>query len=130
MKAIELLKTRENVLIDHDENGNYLIEFRLNKGKGTSPIRVPVELMGQIIEVLEVGPKIIEEKNIVDTIRNSLTYDLDENGEEVVVFRTRYGRGSKMQKIYKDEYEQVVSALKEINNDIPEVIATYEDLNK
>lgn len=130
MKATELLKSRENVRIDIDENSNYILEFRLNTGKGTAPLRIPIDLVGPVIDALEIGPKVVEEKNIVDTVKNSLSYDIDENGEEIVIFRTRYGRGSKIQKIYKAEYQNVISALKEINSDIPEVIAKYEDLNK
>jgi hypothetical protein len=127
--SVDLLKSKEHLKIDYDDSTGYVIEFRLNTGKGTSPIRIPVEFMEQIIDVLEVGPEIVEEKNIVDTVRNSLAYDLDENGEEVVVFRTRYGRGSKIHKIRKNEYEQVIGILKEINGDIPEVISKYEDLS-
>ena len=127
--SAELLKSKEYLKIDYDEGVGYVIEFRLNVGKGTSPIRIPVDLMEQIIEVLEGGPKVIEEKNIVDTVRNSLAFDLDDDGEEVIVFRTRYGRGSKIHKIRKNEYEQVISALKEINKDIPDVISNYEDIN-
>ena len=128
--SVELLKSKEYLKIDYDEGTGYVIEFRLNTGKGTSPIRIPVDLMEQIIEVLEAGPQIVEEKNVVDTIRNSLAFDLDDNnGEEVIVFRTRYGRGSKIHKIRKNEYEQVISALKEINKDIPDVISNYEDIN-
>lgn len=127
--SVELLKSKEHLKIDYDEGAGYVIEFRLNTGKGTSPIRIPVEFMEQIIGILEAGPKVVEEKNVVDTIRNSLTFDLDKDGEEVVVFRTRYGRGSKIHKIRKNEYDQVVGILKEINDDIPEVIGQYEDLN-
>src|SRR6185295_18276066 len=94
--SADLLKSKEHLKIDYDEGSGYVIEFRLNTGKGTSPIRIPVEFMDQIIEVLEAGPQLTEEKNVVDTVRNSLAYDLDEDGEEVVVFRTRYGRGSKI----------------------------------
>jgi len=128
--SIGLLKSKEHLKLDYDEKNGYVIEFRLNTGKGTSPIRIPVEFMEQIIEVFETGPKIAEEeKNVVDTVRNSLAFDLDESGEEIVIFRTRYGRGSKIHKIRKNEYEQVIGILKEINNDIPDVISKYEDLD-
>jgi len=126
--SVELLKSKEHLKIDCDESG-YVIEFRLNTGKGTSPIRIPVGLMEEIIGILESGPKIVEEKNVADTIRNSLAFNLDDDNEEVVVFRTRYGRGSKIHKIRKDEYAQVIEILKEINRDIPEVISKYEDIN-
>lgn len=127
--SVDLLKSKEHLKIDYDEGTGYVIEFRLNTGKGTSPIRIPVEYMEQIIEVLETGPQVVEEKNVVDTVRNTLAYDLDDTGEEVVVFRTRYGRGSKIHKIRKNEYEQVIDILKEINHDIPDVISKYEDIN-
>lgn len=127
-KATDILKSKEHLKIDYDDGIGYVIEFRLNTGKGTSPIRVPVDCMEQIIEVFESGPKIVEEKNVVDTVRNTLAFDLDD-GEEVVVFRTRYGRGSKIHKIRKNEYNEVINALKDINNDIPDVISKYEDIN-
>ena len=127
--SVELLNSKEHLKIDFDNDGRYIIEFRLNTGKGTSPIRIPIEFMGQVIDILEDGPKEVEEKNIADIIRNSLAYDLDENGQEVVVFRTRYGRGSKIHKIPKNEYGLVIQALRRINKDIPEVIAKYEDPN-
>lgn len=127
--SVELLKSKEHLKIDYDEGTGYVIEFRLNTGKGTSPIRIPVDFMEQIIEVLETGPQVVEERSVVDTVRNTLAFDLDEVGEEVVVFRTRYGRGSKIHKIRKNEYDQVIGILKEINNDIPDVISKYEDIN-
>ncbi len=129
MSATELLKSKEHLKLGQDEQG-YTIEFRLNAGKGTSPICVPVELLSQVINALEEGPRVLQENNVVDTIRNSLAYDLAENGEELVVFRTRYGRGSKIHRIRKDEYEQVVTALKEINKDVFDVIAAFEDPDK
>jgi len=127
--SVDLLKSKEHLKIDYDQGTGYVIEFRLNTGKGTSPIRIPVDFMEQIIEVLETGPQVAEEKNVIDTVRNTLAFDLDDNGEEVVIFRTKYGRGSKIHKIRKNEYEQVINILKEINNDIPDVISKYEDLN-
>lgn len=127
--STDLLRSREHLKIDYDDGIGYVIEFRLNTGKGTSPIRIPVEFMEQIIEVFEAGPRIVEEKNVIDTIRNTLAFDTDEASKEVVVFRTRYGRGSKIHKILKNEYEQVINILKEINHDIPDVINKYEDVN-
>lgn len=127
--SIDLLKSREYLKIDFNDNGGYVVEFRLNTGKGTAPIRIPIEFMEQVINVLEIGPKLVEKNNIVDIIRNSLGVDLDEDGKEIVVFRTRYGRGSKIHKIRKSEYVQVIEILKQINKDIPEVIARYEDPN-
>lgn len=127
--SVDVLKSKEHLKIDYDEGTGYVIEFRLNTGKGTSPIRIPVDFMEQIIEVLEAGPQVVEEKNVIDTVRNTLAFDLDEFGEEVVVFRTKYGRGSKIHKIRKNEYEQVIDILKEINHDIPDVISKYEDIN-
>lgn len=126
--SVDLLKSKEHLKIDYDEGTGYVIEFRLNTGKGTSPIRIPVEFMEQIINVLEGGPAVVEEKNVVDTVRNTLVFDMD-GSEEIVAFRTRYGRGSKIHKIRKSEYDQVITALKEINNDIPDVISKYEDIN-
>lgn len=126
--SVDLLKSKEHLKIDYDEGTGYVIEFRLNTGKGTSPIRIPVDFMEQIIEVLEAGPQVTEEKNVIDTVRNTLAFDLD-GDEEVVVFRTRYGRGSKIHKIRKNEYDQVIGILKDINNDIPDVISKYEDIN-
>lgn len=127
--SVDLLRSKEHLKIDYDEGTGYVIEFRLNTGKGTSPIRIPVEFMEQIIDIFETGPKVVEENNIVDTVRNTLAFDMDETGDEVVVFRTRYGRGSKIHKIRKNEYEQVIGILKEINQDIPDVINKYEDVN-
>jgi len=127
--SIDLLRSREHLKIDFDEHMGYILEFRLNTGKGTSPIRIPVDCMEKIIETLEHGPKVVEEKSVVDTVRNSLDFDLDENNEEIIVFRTRYGRGSKIHKILKNEYKQVIDILKEINRDIPGVIEKYEDLD-
>lgn len=126
--SVDLLKSREHLKIDFDDDDGYVVEFRLNIGKGTSPIRIPIKFMEQIINVLEVGPKITEEKNVVDVIRNSLAFDLHDD-DEIIVFRTRHGRGSKVHKIRKNEYKQVIEALRQINQDIPGVIAKYEDLN-
>lgn len=130
MKTVELLKSKEYLKLDYDEQSGYMIEFRLNRGKGTSPICIPINVFDDIIRVLEDGPKVVHESNIVDIVRNSLTYDFNENGEEVVSFRTRYGRGSKIHKIRKEEYIDVIAALKEISKDVPEVIAAYEDPNR
>lgn len=126
--AIELLKSKEYLKIDFENDIGYIIEFRLNVGKGTAPIRIPVKFMEDVIGILEKGPQIVEENNLVDTIRNSLAF-YSENDEEFVIFRTRHGRGSKIHKIRKNEYQQVVELLKNINQDIPDVIAKYEDLN-
>jgi len=131
MTTTELVRSKKYTRIDQDECGEYIIEFRLNTGRGTAPVRIPIKHFGDIISILEAGPAVkTEENDIVGIIRNSLLYDIDDNGDEVVIFRTCYGRGSKIQKIRKIEYEQVINALKELSSNIPGVISKYEDLNR
>lgn len=132
LSSVDILQAENGIVLGEDKKtGEYCIDFKLSDGRGTAPVRIPISLMSQVVDVLEAGPNLVEENNVVDTIKNSLAYDIDEKtGEDLIIFRTGYGKGSKVQRIRKSEYAAVVAALRQIVDQLPQVVANWEDLNK
>lgn len=117
----------DTLTLDQDESGQIVLKFRFAVGKGTAPVRIPVEQMAEFIEVLEMPPKVKDDENLIETIRSSLEIKANEDGKECINFRTGHNRGSKIQEIPVEELSNLLIAMKKALKELPEAL---EQLNK
>lgn len=119
---------RENTHLTEGTDGELYLSFSLQVGKGRSPVRVPVSQIDEFLDLIADGQRNVRVEHdskvlfSMDIVRESLTLD-EKDDRQYVSFRTRYGKGSKVQYIPVDELNEVVSVLRTITaEDLPVAI--------
>ena len=102
---------RSTMSVSVDDNGNPIVNFATNRGKGSGSQSIPVSEFRDAVEALqELAEQGFErdeaQPSVAATIRSTASCE-----DGVVSFRTRSGKGSKPARISADSFAEVVSLL-------------------
>jgi hypothetical protein len=121
MSAIFATESAENPLtlikqtlaVKPDENGNIMVTFTTNKGKGSGAQVLPFAQFREAVAVLTDAakngiPEIAEDESLPasEVIRRTISVE-----DGVVSFRVKSGKGAKPARISVDEFQSVASLL-------------------
>ena len=88
-------------------------------------MRLPVDMIPGFVALMEAGPTDVVDTNesILDIVKSTLMYETDEeDGKEYVSFRTGRGKGSKVQRIPRENFKNFVEMLRATTDALPSAI--------
>lgn len=105
---------RRSMKVELDDNGDPVVSFAMNRGKGSGTQVIPVDQFEEYVSTLAgyaedgIGDTPEQQLSASESVRQTIHMD-----EDVISFRVRSGKGAKPARVALSEFSDVVNLLQQ-----------------